>query len=111
MPAWLRPDSRTALLFALFSLVALGGFVQASALSGDQLSKPFVNDLLAPLPVWALWMYLLVPLAILSIPLRLVGLDPLSGPFWFFALANCVYFYLLSCALALCVPRGKTRGV
>jgi hypothetical protein len=41
-----------------------------------------------------------MPLALLALPLRLVGLDLMGGPYWLFVIANLTYFYLLSCLIA-----------
>jgi hypothetical protein len=42
-------------------------------------------------------MFLLIPLALVSLPLRFVGIDVMGGPPWLFITANLIYFYLLSC--------------
>jgi hypothetical protein len=42
-------------------------------------------------------MLLLLPLALVTWPLKLVGIDVMGGPAWLFTTANLVYFYLLSC--------------
>jgi hypothetical protein len=95
---FLKPDWRKLLLFALFVLVALGGRIQAWAFS-DQPPKPALYDLLKPLPIWPLWMLLLMPLALVSWPLRLAGIDIMGGPAWLFMASNLVYFYALACLL------------
>ncbi len=65
----LKPDWRKMLLFAIFAFIAVGGHIQAWAFS-DVPPKPPLYDLLRPLPIWSIWMYLLLPLVLLSLPLR-----------------------------------------
>jgi len=104
----LKPDCRKALLFALFAFIAIGGHIQSWAFS-DIPPKPPLYDLLRPLPLWPVWVTLLLPLALLSLPLRVVGLDVMAGPFWLFAAANALYFYLLSCILVAGFDRYGAR--
>jgi len=94
----LKPDWRKALFFAIFAFIAVGGHIQAWAFS-DIPPKPPLYDLLRPLPIWSVWVMLLFPLVLLSLPLKLAGVDVMTGSFWLFAAANGLYFYLLSCAL------------
>jgi hypothetical protein len=51
--------------------------------------------------------FLLMPLGVLSIPLRIIGLDVMSGHFWLFVAANATYFYFLSCLLVVGFDRYK----
>ena len=104
----LRPDWRKALLFAIFALIAVGGHIQSWAFS-DVPPKPPLYDLLRPLPIWPIWVFLLMPLGVLSLPLRIIGLDVMSGHFWLFVAAQVLYFYLLSCLLAVSFDRCKAR--
>jgi hypothetical protein len=92
----LRPDWRRLVLFAIFVATAVGGKIQAWAFS-DVTPRPPLYDLLRPFPIWPLWMLLLMPLALLALPLRLLGLDVMGGPYWLFMVANIAYFYMLSC--------------
>ena len=78
-----RPDWRRILLFAVFVAVTIGGMTQAWAFS-DVGPKPALYDLLRPVPIWPIWMFLLAPLALLVLPLRLLGLDVMGGPSWMF---------------------------
>jgi hypothetical protein len=93
-----RPDWRKILLFAIFVAIAIGGKIQAWAFT-DVPPKPPLYDLLRPFPIWPIWMFLLMPLALLALPLRLLGLDVIGGPSWLFIVANITYFYLLSCLM------------
>jgi hypothetical protein len=94
----LRPDWRKFLLFAIFVVIAIGGNIQAWVFT-DVPPKPPLYDLLRPFPIWPIWMYLLIPLALLVLPLRLLNIDVMGGPFWLFIVANITYFYLLSCLI------------
>jgi len=96
------------LLFTLFAFIAVGGYIQSWAFS-DVPPKPPLYDLLRPFPIWPLWIILLLPLVLLSLPLRVIGLDVIAGPFWFFAVANALYFYLLSCILVAGFDRYGAR--
>jgi hypothetical protein len=86
------------LLFALFLAIAMGGMIQAWAFH-DVAPKPPPYDLLRPFPIWPVWMLLLLPLALLTLPLKLLGLDAMGGPYWLFLAANLAYCYLLSCLI------------
>ena len=92
----LKPGWRKFLLFAIFMAIAAAGQIQAWGFS-DIPPKPPLYDLLRPFPIWSMWMYILIPLALLTLPLRFLGLDVMGGPAWLFTLANFVYLYLLSC--------------
>ena len=93
---FLKPDWRRLILFATFAAIAVGGMIQAWAFS-DMPPKPLLYDLLQPFPVWPMWMFLLMPLALLALPLKFIGLDLMGGPPWLFIAANLIYFYLLAC--------------
>lgn len=92
----LQPDWRKLFLFAIFISLAIGGQAQAWAFS-KVAPKPILFDFLRPFPIWSVWMVLLVPLALLASPLKLIGLNVLSGPAWLFWTAYTLYSYLLVC--------------
>jgi len=95
-----RPDWRKLLLFAVLIAIAIGGHIQTWAFVDDVPNpppKPPLYDLLRPLPLWVLWIYSLVPLALLLWPLRLLGLDVMRRAPWASVIASPIYFYLLSC--------------
>jgi len=92
----LKPDWWKILLFVIFIAIAIGGKIQAWGFS-DIPPKPPLYDLLRPFPIWITWMSLLAPLALLTSPLKLLGLDIMGGPPWLFIVTNIIYFYLLSC--------------
>ena len=104
----LKPDWRKLFLFAIFIAIAVGGKIQAWAFS-DVPPKPPLYNLLQPFPIWPIWMFLLMPLALLALPLRLLGLDVMGGPPWLFIIANIIYFYLLSCLVVASFDWVKVR--
>jgi hypothetical protein len=105
---FLKPDWRRLILFAIFVAIAVGGKIQAWAFS-DIPPKPPLYDLLRPFPIWPMWMFLLMPLALLTLPLRLVDIDLMGGPPWLFITANLIYFYLLSCFVVAAVDWVRVR--
>jgi len=110
----LKPDWRKFLLFALFLAIAMAGKIQAWAFSDADIStKPPLYDLLSPFPFWVIWMYLLLPLALIVLPLRFVGIEVMAGPPWLFIVANLLYFYLLACLFIFAYDwvKGKFKEV
>lgn len=105
---FLKPNWRRLIPFAIFVAIAVGGKIQAWAFS-DMPPKPPLYDLLRPFPIWPMWMFLLMPLALLALPLRLIGIDLMSGPPWLFITANLIYFYLVSCFVVIAVDWTKIR--
>lgn len=105
---FLKPEWRRLLVLAIFGAIAAGGQIQAWVFS-DLPPKPPLYDLLQPFPIWPIWMLLLLPLALVSLPLRLVGIDLMGGPAWLFWAANLSYFYLLSCLLIVGLDWVKAR--
>jgi hypothetical protein len=102
----LKPDWRKVLLFAIFALIAVSGHIQSCSFS-DVPPKPPLHDLLRLFPIWPIRIYLL--LAILSLPLRIINLDVMSGHFWLFVAAQALDFYFLSCLLVVSLGRYKAR--
>jgi hypothetical protein len=94
----LKPSWGKLFLFVFFIVVMVGGQIQAWVFS-DLPPKPPLYDLLRPLPIWPLWMFLLIPLSLSVLPLRLVGIDVMGGSAWLFLTANITYFYLLTCLI------------
>lgn len=94
----LRPDWWKIFLFVIFVATAIGGQTQAWVFSGVP-PKPPLYDLLQPFPIWPIWIFLLMPLALLTLPLRPLGLNVMGGPSWWFITVNITYFYLLSCLI------------
>ncbi|MBG7609348.1 MAG: hypothetical protein IZT55_00640 [Anaerolineae bacterium] len=106
----LRPNREKIILLSLFMAIALGGMIQAWAFS-DVPPKPPLYDFVRPLPIWSIWMFLLIPLAILSSPLKLFGLNVMGGASWVFMTANLIYFYVLACFLSAIYGWIKDRRV
>ena len=105
---FLMPNWRKIPLFTIFTLIAVGGHIQSWAFS-DVPPKPPLYDLLRPLPIWPMWVFLQFPLMIVSLPLKIIGLDVMAGHFWLFVAAQALYFYLLSCLLVVSFERYKAR--
>ncbi len=105
---FLRPEWRRLLLFAILMAIAVGGKIQAWAFS-DVPPKPPLYDLLQPFPIWPVWMFLLMPLALVTWPLRFAGIDIVGGPPWLFITANLIYFYLLSCLVVAGLDWAKAK--
>lgn len=104
----LAPDWRRLLVFGFFVAIAIGGTIQAWAFS-DIPPKPPLYDVLRPFPIWPIWMALLIPLALLALPLTLLGIDVMGRPSWLFVGANLVYFYVLSCLVIGGVDWARAR--
>jgi hypothetical protein len=85
----LKPDWKKCLLFLVFVAIAIGGYIQAWAFT-DMHPKPPLYDWIRPFPIWPIWMLLLIPLAVLVYPLRLLGVDVMGGPSWLFFVANII---------------------
>jgi hypothetical protein len=95
---FLKPDGRKLFLLVIFIAIMVGGQIQAWTFS-DVPPKPPLYDLLRPIRIWPVWMFLLAPLALIVLPLRLIGIDIMGGPSWLFLITNFVYFYMLSCLI------------
>jgi uncharacterized membrane protein len=105
---FLKPSGGKFFLFAIFIAIMVGGQIQAWAFS-DVPPKPPLYDLLRPFPIWPMWMFLLVPLALIVLPLRMIGIDIMGGPAWLFIIANIAYFYLLSCLIVAGLVWARSR--
>lgn len=89
---FLKPTPSKIIIFAFFMVIVAGGSVQTWAFSGKDMGtpKPFLYDILKPLPFWVLWMYLSLPLFVVSVPFSIVASGPLFLPL------NMIYFYTLA---------------
>lgn len=112
--SFLKPDWRKILLFVVFTVIAVGGQIQAWVFDDNPQTKPPLYDLLRPLPLWFVWIMSMLPLIILSSPLVAIkywirfaetGLD--VALLWRIGLV--VYYYLLSCLLTNLVDLSKRR--
>jgi uncharacterized membrane protein len=105
---FLKPNGGKLFLFVIFIAIMAGGQIQAWSFS-DVPPKPPLYDLLRPFPIWPLWMLLLVPLTLIVLPLRWIGIDVMGGSAWPFIIANIAYFYLLSCLIVTLLKWARSR--
>jgi hypothetical protein len=94
-----KPDWRRLLATLLMLALLAAAYIQAFAFVDDVpgATKPPFYDTLQPFDFWVPGMMLILPLALVSAPLQLLGLSPLSSPFiWPLQIG---YVYLLSCLL------------
>src|SRR5436309_63063 len=89
-------DRRTLLLFAVFVALTCGAYVQAWGFSDSLEPKPPLYDLLEPLPLWSLWLVLMIPMALLNAPLRAVGMDLLAGSGVREPIVSLAYLYVVA---------------
>ena len=93
---FLKPDWKKILIFGVFVFIAVGGSIQSWAFS-DMPPKPPLYDLLAPFPFWITWIFLIMPLGILTAPFNYTGFCLFCPPYIY--PLEAIYFYLLSCAV------------
>ena len=104
---FLMPDLRKCIVFLVFMFICFAGYIQSWVFSGKDIGspKPPLFDLLAPFPFWIVWVFLLLPLILLSnliVAIFRYNADfIMRGSFWLFWTINFVYFYLLSCLIIL----------
>ena len=113
---FLKPDKIKIILFILFLIIAYGGHTQAWAFGDkDELKnpKPMLYDFIQPFPFWGVWLFLQLPLLILSQIIVIAfgyGADfIMRGPVWLFVIIQIVYFYLLSCAVVRIFNKLKKK--
>jgi len=97
--ALLKPNRRKVLGTMLMLAFLAAAYIQSYTFVDDVpgVSKPLLYDLLRPFSFWASAMLLIMPLALLSAPLRWLGLSPWASPLiW---LLQAAYVYLLACPL------------
>jgi hypothetical protein len=101
---FLKPTPSKVILFGLFMAVVIGGYIQAWAFSGKDMGtpRPFLYDILKPLPFWSLWMYMSLPLLVISGPFSFI-----SGPL--FLPVNMIYFYILASFMVSNYERYRRR--
>jgi len=102
---FLKPDWRKTLVFLIFLFIAFGGHTLSYVFSDGEergLLKPPLFDLFSRfLPfLWVVWVFLLMPLHLLSSLLVAIGGYEadfvMRGPFWLFVIIQLIYFYLFS---------------
>ena len=110
--SFFRPNITKGIMFAILMLIAIGGFAQSWVFSGkDQgLPKPPLYDFYSFMPLWGIWMMLLVPLFIPYNILRMIGLDLLAGHGGIVWVIQIVYFYTMACALSLLWNRMRANN-
>lgn len=84
-----RSDKRKLVLFAFFSIVVYFGMIQTWAFCEECSPKPFLYDAVVSFPFWSLWIYLSLPIQIMS------SFFSFQGAVSF--LVNLLYFYVVSC--------------
>jgi hypothetical protein len=99
MKTWkqfLKPDWRRLVASTLMLALLVAGYIQAFAFVDDvpNATKPSLYDALLPFDFWVPGVLLILPLAVVSAPLRWLGLSPLSSP-WIWPV-QILYLYLLS---------------
>ncbi|MHA1711347.1 MAG: hypothetical protein ACTSUS_04695 [Candidatus Freyarchaeota archaeon] len=97
---FLKPDWRRILLFGTFLFIMVAAHIQSYAfIDGEEVGipKPPLYDVLSPFPFWAMWISLIMPLALLYMPFRFTGLSQIVWTGWLVYLIQAVYFYLASC--------------
>ena len=104
---FLKPNRINIVVFLILIFIALAGQTQSWMFVDDAgvVSKPYLYDLLQPFPFWLLWVFLLSPLILISNVIVSIGgyeADFITrGPGWFFLVIQVVYFYAISCLVAL----------
>ncbi|MBC7262323.1 MAG: hypothetical protein H5T63_09940, partial [Chloroflexi bacterium] len=95
----LKLNTRKALCTILLLAFVTAGYIQAYAFVDDVpgMVQPPLYDLLRPFDFWAPAMLLIMPMALLSLPLQWLGFSPLSSPMLWPLQA--IYIYSLSCLL------------
>lgn len=101
------PNGKKVFILLIFVFIAYAGGVQAWTFAKAG-AKPFLYDLLAPIPFWVILMYLLLPLSALTAPFRLLGLNIFNSA-WLMYPVSLAYFYVMSCALVWVYDALKTK--
>ena len=95
MREFFRPTAAKVIVFGVLALIAIGGSLQSSGFGQRE------PGFLPGLPIWPVWMFLLVPVAVVA---RAV----LRGPAVIFWGVQLVYFYLLACLAARLANLART---
>lgn len=95
---FLMPNKLKLSIFAIFLVFGYLAFVQAWAFCKECSPKPFLFDLIQGIPIWAMAMYVLLPIIM---PLNLLGLGFLNSPL------ALIYAYLLACVIDFAVKVVK----
>lgn len=107
----LKPDYHKVLSTLLLLAFLMAAYIQSCAFVDDvpEVTKPPLYDLLRPFNLWAPAMLLIMPMALLTLPLQQVGFSALLAPLaW---PLQAIYVYCLSCLLVLGHDRwGRKLG-
>lgn len=91
----LKPSLSKALVFVFLLGIVVAGNIQAWAFSDHATPPPPFYEILSPIPVWPIAVFLLTPLLIVSTPLLYAGVDLTAMNTWYSILVVTVYLYLL----------------
>src|SRR5262245_46274494 len=92
---WFRPSIAKLAVFVVFLVTLIGGTIESSLFSMGP--TPLARSL-SGFPFWWIWVLLSMPLWLIAVPLRMVGLDLLGHP-WLLLSVSILYFYTLACLL------------
>ncbi len=99
---FVRPDRRKIFFSIILLIILWGGQTQAWVFSGKDMgvTKPFLYDVIEPLPFWVISAFLFAPMGLLSnLVDTMFGYSPdlfLRQPLWNWSI-NLLYTYVLSC--------------
>ncbi len=91
-------DKRKLVLFIFFSIVVYFGMVQTWAFCKECSPKPLLYDAIAGFPFWGLWIYL-------SLPIQIMSAFLLQSAVSF--LINLLYFFVVSCFMVYFFERFR----
>ena len=101
---FVRPDRRKIFISIILLIILWGGQTQAWVFSGKDMGvpKPFLYDVIEPLPFWVLSVFVFAPMGLLSNLIDVAfGYNPdlfLRQPLWNWSI-NLLYIYVLSCVV------------
>jgi hypothetical protein len=96
---FLKPNRWKVLLFVVFFLLVIGGYIQSWAFSDGFRPKSVLYDVLRPLSLWPLAVLLLAPLLLMSVPLMSLGIDLTSLDTWYGVSTVALYLYIVACGV------------
>lgn len=108
----LTPTKQKVVLFIIFMLIAVAGQIQSYAFTNDEefgRPKPVLYEVLKPFPLWALLMYLLLPLFPIYFIFSSFGIGNIVFNAPLFLFYNLIYFYLLASFIGFCYEKYKQK--